>query len=120
MSALGIVWRPYAGVPAVRALANGEYTHDPVWFRSFLYAEERGRGLDHIEDLASPGTFRFDLSRGPAALILAAEPEPVPGNGPGRVAEIATPPAGECLERIKKGERERRARFPGRLHRSNT
>ena len=33
----------------------------PEWYRSFLYAEEKARGLDSAEDLASPGTFRFDL-----------------------------------------------------------
>ena len=35
--------------------------------------QERARGLDHIEDLASPGVFTFDLSRGEAVWILAAD-----------------------------------------------
>src|SRR5881396_872433 len=57
-----IAWRPYAGVPGVLALANAEYQHEPAWYRNFLYAEEQERGLDFIEDLASPGILRWDLS----------------------------------------------------------
>ena len=34
-----VTWRPYPGLPAVTALANGEYRHDPAWYRSFLYAK---------------------------------------------------------------------------------
>ena len=43
--------------------SNGAYAHAPEWYRNFLYAEERARGLDFSEDLASPGPCRFDLSR---------------------------------------------------------
>ncbi len=50
-----VAWRPYASVAAVTALANGGYFHEPHWYRNFLYQEERARGLDHVEDLASPG-----------------------------------------------------------------
>ncbi len=67
-----VTWRPYAGLPAIAALTNGAYTHAPEWYRDFLYTEERDRGLDCIEDLASPGTFTFDLAQGVAAMILRA------------------------------------------------
>jgi predicted glycogen debranching enzyme len=67
-----VTWRPYAGMPAVAALTNGAYTHEPSWYRNFLYREEGARGLDHVEDLASPGTFAFDLARGEAVMILRA------------------------------------------------
>ena len=66
------VWRPYDGVPEIAIRSNGDYVHDPVWYRNFVYAEERARGLDFLEDLAAPGRFRFDLSRGPAAVILGS------------------------------------------------
>jgi predicted glycogen debranching enzyme len=66
-------WRPYDGLPEVTARTNGIYEHAPRWYRDFLYEEERARGLDHVEDLASPGVFRFDLTRGEAVLILTAE-----------------------------------------------
>jgi|SRR6516162_6828438 predicted glycogen debranching enzyme len=68
-----VAWNPYPGVPGTVALSNGEYQHQPVWYRNFLYQEERARGLDYTEDLASPGVFRWDLTRGDAVLILQAE-----------------------------------------------
>src|SRR5207249_3844101 len=68
-----VVWRPYPGLPAIVARANGSYAQQPDWYRSSLYTEERERGLDHVEDLASPGIFRWDLARGEAVLVLAAE-----------------------------------------------
>lgn len=64
-----VTWRPYDGLPAVTALSNGRYVHAPDWYRTFLYEEERARGLDDVEDLASPGMLTFDL-RGEAVLIL--------------------------------------------------
>jgi hypothetical protein len=30
---------------------------NPIWFRNFYYEIERQRGLDFLEDLASPGEF---------------------------------------------------------------
>jgi predicted glycogen debranching enzyme len=68
-----VVFRSYDGVPAVIAYSNGQYVHDPKWYRNFLYFEEQARGLDAVEDLASPGIFEFSLSRKPAVLMLAAE-----------------------------------------------
>jgi predicted glycogen debranching enzyme len=65
--------RPYDGVPAVVAFSNGQYTHEPTWYRNFLYAEEQARGLDAVEDLASPGILTFSISKNPAVLMLAAE-----------------------------------------------
>jgi predicted glycogen debranching enzyme len=68
-----VTFRPYDGVPAVVACSNGRYTHEPTWYRNFIYSEEQARGLDAVEDLASPGIFEFSLSEKPAVLMLAAE-----------------------------------------------
>lgn len=65
-----VEWRPYGGLPAIAALTNGRYEHAPEWFRQFLYREERERGLDDSEDLASPGVFSFDLGAREAVMIL--------------------------------------------------
>ena len=65
-----VCWRPYPDQPAIAALTNGAYAHEPVWYRDFLYAAERDRGLDYTEDLASPGVFRFDLTVEPAVVVL--------------------------------------------------
>jgi hypothetical protein len=56
-------WHPYSTLPGILAGSNGSYAHHPLWYRHFLYEEDRARGRDHAEDLASPGVFHFDLSR---------------------------------------------------------
>ena len=63
-TATHVAWQPYDGVPGVAAISNGRYQHEPEWYRNFLYQQERERGLDDTEDLASPGTFNFDLAAG--------------------------------------------------------
>ena len=65
-----VVWRPYPGLPAIAALTNGQYAHEPVWYRRFLYTAERDRGLDDVEDLGSPGTFSFPLDGGQPAVVV--------------------------------------------------
>jgi predicted glycogen debranching enzyme len=67
-------FRPYPGVPALVIGGNGSYRVNPTWYRRFHYAEEEARGLDCVEDLASPGELTFDLSS-EASLILGAEPD---------------------------------------------
>ena len=67
-----VSWRPYAVHPPISAGSNGEYRAVPDWYRNFLYTAERDRGLDCVEDLASPGRFAFDLAHGPAVLILGS------------------------------------------------
>jgi len=93
-----VTFRSYDGVPAVIACSNGSYIHDPTWYRNFLYSEELARGLDAIEDLASPGVFQFSLSEKPAVLMLAAEAvaggaDPGSSNTP-----ASTSPATESIE----------------------
>ncbi|HUR29748.1 MAG TPA: amylo-alpha-1,6-glucosidase [Planctomycetota bacterium] len=66
-------WHPYDGLPRVVALSDARYEQAPEWYRNFLYADERQRGFDHREDLASPGIFHFDLSSREAALVFGTE-----------------------------------------------
>jgi predicted glycogen debranching enzyme len=105
-----IRWQPYDGVPAIRAMGNGAFEPSPEWYRSFLYSEERDRGFEFTEDLASPGIFRWDFSAGEAFLLLGAE---------GADLEAALRgPASVSLARLRSTERRRRARFPTPLHRA--
>src|SRR5580704_16209756 len=67
-----VAWQPYAPLPKIVALSNGDYSTDPDWYRRFLYTAEGDRGLDCVEDLASPGRFEFDLEQGRAVLIFHA------------------------------------------------
>ncbi len=106
-----IVWRPYAGVPGIVAYSSGAYTHQPEWHRQFLYTEERERGLDCVEDLASPGFFRWDLTQGEAFCIFAAE-----GQEPAVFSTGATAEA--CFRSLRLDEQRRRQRFSTRLERS--
>jgi len=105
-----VAWQPYASQARVTALANGGYFHEPDWYRNFLYEEERVRGLDSVEDLASPGTFRFDLERGEAVLILAA--------GEGGAAGLGEASAEEVLGQLREAETKRRAAFSSPLERA--
>jgi predicted glycogen debranching enzyme len=112
-----LAWKPYHKVPAVLALANGEYRQDPEWFRNFLYQFELERGLDFLEDLASPGVFRFDLSQ-PAVLIFAAEEHTaamMKAVGPNTNAATG---AADVFERIAYSESVRRKKFATPLHRA--
>ena len=106
-----IVWHPYGGLPSVIALSNGSYQHQPDWYRNFLYEEERNRGLDCAEDLATPGVFHWDLTRGEAVLILAAE-----GHERGVLSMDAS--AVSCLEFLRENEQARRQKFPRAVHRA--
>ena len=69
-----VTWRPYRGLPAITAAGNFAYEHQPDWYRRFLYREERARGLDCLEDLASPGILSWDLLTGPATMLLQPGP----------------------------------------------
>jgi predicted glycogen debranching enzyme len=100
-------FEPYAGVPAVLSLANGEYRHAPEWYRRFHYAEEDARGLDAVEDLASPGELTFELGAGEALWVLAAD---LPAR-PLLEGEDVAP----LVERWRASERARRASFSSAL-----
>ncbi len=103
-----VVWQPYPGLPAVVVASNGDYRHDPVWYRNFLYQAELERGLDCVEDLASPGSFTIELDGQDAVLLLGAG-ELEPG--------AATAPEVHAQE-IFDGEASRRRRHGSPLERA--
>jgi predicted glycogen debranching enzyme len=75
VSGESITWRPYQGVPAIALVSNGRYEHQPIWYRNFRHDAERERGLDFVEDLASPGVLSWALAERDAVLILRAANE---------------------------------------------
>jgi len=106
-----LIWRPYQGIPAIHVASNGQYRHQPDWYRHFRYDAELARGLDAVEDLAAPGIFSWNLTTDDATLIFAAAPD----------AEHALPadePAGEVLARVHASEAARRKAFQSPLHRA--
>jgi predicted glycogen debranching enzyme len=104
-----VSWRPYEGLPGIMALSNAHYDHRPEWYRNFAYEEERLRGLDYIEDLASPGVLTWDLAS-PAVLMLTT----------GSFSSLAPAGTGKpemLFEYLRQAERKRRV-FPSALHRA--
>src|SRR5206468_8152108 len=95
-------------------------------------SEELARGLDAVEDLASPGVFEFSLSQKPAVLMLATEAvagvgDPGSSNQPASSAFAEatadqTPPATESIEarhaQVRTIEQARRKYFSGPLERA--
>src|SRR5579862_5184503 len=96
-----VAFHPYNGVPGIAFQTAAAYSHQPEWYRNFLYTKEQERGLDCVEDLASPGVFHWNLSKGEATLTIALHDEPI--------VDVA---------RAREEERARRAKFPSRLQRS--
>jgi len=97
-----VAWHPDG--MAIGALSNGAYEHGEEWFRHVLYTAEQARGMDCIEDVASPGTFTFDLDANEAVLIFR--------QGDSLAADAAT-----VAVQLATSERARRA-MPDRLARS--
>jgi len=106
-SGQGVAWRPYKGLPSITALSNARYEHRPEWYRNFQYDEERRRGLDFIEDLASPGVLTWDLSS-PAVMMLTAGLDS---------AAFAQGEPDALFESLRQAEQRRRV-FPTILHRA--
>ncbi len=104
-----LAFHPYPDVPAVVVRSNGAYEASPEWYRNFLYAEEKARGLDSAEDLAAPGTFRFDLSAGEAIWLAAAQ---------GHEAALGVGGAESALAVLRSSESRRRASLGDRLDRA--
>lgn len=109
-SANAVRWRPYPDLPSIRAISNGTYHHAPQWYYKFLYLEERRRGLDSVEDLASPGVFRFELGEGEdAVLLLSAGDGEHGGSGSSAIERFGA---------LRESEQRRRASFASPLHRA--
>ena len=107
------LWAPYRGVPPIVLHANGSYQHEPLWFRNFTYTEEKARGLDFVEDLASPGELSWPLggSEKRDAVLMLTVPEEWGGY------ETAGSLLAEC-QALVNSERARIAAFKSRLHHS--
>jgi predicted glycogen debranching enzyme len=103
-----LVFRPYGSLPSIAMRASGSWGASPDWYRNFVYSEERARGLDFTEDLASPGVFRFELPEGHASWVMAAE---------GSEAALGTSATDACVALLE-SERARRSRLGGPLERS--
>lgn len=70
----GISIKSYENIPdlLIQSSGNFEFTDDFCWYKNFLYREEKSRGYDHLEDLASPGYFTFDVKNGKSLMVSAS------------------------------------------------
>ena len=67
-----LVYRPYPEQPTTYLLAPGAcWEAAPDWYYNFQYPREEERGLDHSEDLFTPGRLRLRLAPGATVGILA-------------------------------------------------
>lgn len=66
--------RPYADMPALYFAHDAAARVEPgaCWYRDFEYEIERERGFDFREDLFSPFTLTFDLTRKTRATVVAS------------------------------------------------
>jgi predicted glycogen debranching enzyme len=101
-------FHPYEPVPAVLSLANAEYVPAADWYRNFSYDEERARGLDHTEDLATPGILKFDLADPVADWIVAMDT-------PATRKMLEGVPAHRVAAEVRERELARRSRFSSAL-----
>lgn len=72
-----LVYRPYPAQPTAHLLAPGAcWEAAPDWYYHFQYPREQERGLDHSEDLFTPGRLRLQLAPGAAVGVLATTEPP--------------------------------------------
>jgi len=65
------VCKPYPNGPDVPIVASsGSFAHDPAWYYNFQLEREAYRGLNHEEDLFSPGWLTVPLSPGEDAFVV--------------------------------------------------
>jgi len=57
--------------------SEGAFQHEPDWYRNFQCRVEEKRGLDHTEDLMTPGVLRLNAS-GRKTIGLVASTTPTP------------------------------------------
>lgn len=111
VSGARVSFQTYDAVPGVLALSSGHFTSAPRWYRNVLYARELERGFDPVEDLASPGVFRFGLAEPRADLVLSADTAEAQAWLEGLAAR-------DAANALRHRESARRAAFPGPLERA--
>ncbi|MFO0829864.1 MAG: amylo-alpha-1,6-glucosidase [Phycisphaerales bacterium] len=95
----------------VSLASDAAWIVDPVWYRDFLYGEERQRGFDHIEDLVAPVVLRGAIGdagdRG-IGIVFAG----------GDAADLSRERVGAWIRRERDAERARRQAFRTPLDRA--
>lgn len=66
VTSLGTKFQPYNNFPElyINLSSNVIYKAEPCWYRNFIYQEEKNRGYDYTEDLASPIEYVIEFNDG--------------------------------------------------------
>lgn len=71
-----LTYMPYKELPPVYFYHNADkFEEVSDWYLNFKFREEEARGLDHFEDLFSPGIFHFNVEKGDACFVLITATE---------------------------------------------
>jgi glycogen debranching enzyme-like protein len=103
----------YEGMPEVIASSNGAFTRSPDWYRQFLYSAEQERGLDAVEDLASPGEFSWSLAAAGDRAIWMLRTAAAGQEAPISAEDVVT-----VVDGVRARERARRDAFANPLARA--
>jgi predicted glycogen debranching enzyme len=104
--------RPYDDTPAIAMITDGEFQADPKWHIGFGYDEDyRSTFSTATEDLASPGTFTWDLGSSRATFIVAPDFALEPNN-----ISLSEPRA--TAKRLRNAETMRRSMFRNEVERT--
>ena len=104
--------RPYDDVPGIAMITEAEFEPDPKWHVGFGYDEDfRSTFSTATEDLASPGTFTWDLGSSRATFIVAPDFALEPNN-----ISLSEPPA--TAKRLRNAETMRRSMFRNEVERT--
>jgi predicted glycogen debranching enzyme len=105
----GASWgfRPRPELPSLWLSVDGvaAFAADPCWYRGYLYAVDRARGYDHVEDRWSPGRLELDLPPHGAAVATFSVGEPCadPSTLFAAAAAAAVPAAATLRDRLLAG-----------------
>ncbi|MEM7146102.1 MAG: glycogen debranching enzyme N-terminal domain-containing protein [Verrucomicrobiota bacterium] len=104
--------RPYEDVPGIAMITEAEFEPDPKWHPAFGYNEDFSTTFSTAtEDLASPGTFTWELGSARATFIVAPDFALSPNN-----ISLSEPQA--TAKRLRNAETMRRSMFRSEVERT--
>ena len=67
----GFMIAPYEGMPPLFIQTNmrSSFLPSPVWYRNFIYEEEKNRGYEWMEDLLMPGILEVPVKKGGSVIV---------------------------------------------------
>lgn len=114
----GIVVDPYKGNPPIQFSSNAEVEFNDEWFYQFKYEQDRERGYDCLEDLASPAVFNWNISSAETAYLACGTTQAIEQLRNDQQKNTKSINANLDFAQIKKREQRRREAFSSNLAKS--